>query len=45
MNATTYLFGKLGQEYFQYPNDYAKSIFQDFYSRSKAKTQIFNTKN
>lgn len=40
MNATTYLFGKLGQEYFQYPNDYAKSIFQDFYSRSKAKTQI-----
>lgn len=40
MNTTTYLFGKLGNEYFQYPNDYTRSMFQDFYEKAKAKTQI-----
>lgn len=40
MNFTTYIFGKLSQEYFQYPNDYTRNMFQTFYTKAKAKTQI-----
>lgn len=40
MNSTVYLFGDFSQGYSQYPNDYAQSIFQNFYARSNAKTQI-----
>lgn len=40
MNSTVYLFGDFSQGYSQYPNDYAQSIFQSFYARSNAKTQI-----
>lgn len=41
MNADIYLFGKLADDkYFQYPNDYTKSIFQDFQMKSHTSSQI-----
>ena len=40
MNSSIYLFGKLNQGYFQYPNDYTLSIFQNFSARATSKTQI-----
>lgn len=40
MNLSFYLFGDLSNGYTQYPNDYAKSIFQKFRQNSQATTQV-----
>lgn len=40
MNISTYIFGSLGNGYSQYPNDYAKTIFNYIYSQSSAPTQV-----
>lgn len=40
MNLSVYIFGNLSSGYTQYPNDYAKSIFEKFYQNSQATTQI-----
>lgn len=40
MNCSVYLFGDFGKGYTQYPDDYAQSIFQNFYAKSTAGTQI-----
>lgn len=42
MNAEVYLFGKSTQDqYFQYPQDYTQSVFQNFQHNIKGKTQLF----
>ena len=42
MNADIYLFGKLADDkYFQYPNDYTKSIFQDFQMKSHIQKNMY----
>lgn len=40
MNCTIYIFGSLGGGYVQFPKDYTKSIFQNFYSRATADSLI-----
>jgi len=40
MNNSVYVFGSLRHGYTQYPNDYAHDIFENSYSKSRAKTQI-----
>ena len=40
MNVTVYLFGQFNNGYTQYPDDYTKIIFQNFYSNAKSTTQI-----
>ena len=40
MNSSVYVFGSLGNGYTQYPDDYAKVIYQNFYARSTASSQI-----
>ena len=40
MNISIYLFGNLGCGYTQYPNDYAQTIFLNFYKKSLATTQV-----
>lgn len=40
MNITVYLFGEFNQGYTQYPDDYTKSIFHNFYANAKSTTQI-----
>lgn len=40
MNVTVYLFGEFNNGYTQYPDDYTKTIFQNFYSNAKSTTQI-----
>lgn len=40
MNITVYLFGEFNNGYTQYPDDYTKTIFQNFYSNAKSTTQI-----
>ena len=40
MNLSVYLFGDLGNGYTQYPNDYARTIFSNFYKKSLATTQV-----
>lgn len=40
MNISTYIFGKLGRGYSQYPDDYTSNIFKVFVNNGKAKTQI-----
>ena len=40
MNSSVYVFGSLGNGYTQYPDDYAKEIFQNFYEKSAAHSQI-----
>lgn len=40
MNISVYLFGDLSSGYTQYPNDYARTIFNTFYQNSKATTQV-----
>jgi len=40
MNVTVYLFGEFNNGYTQYPEDYTKSKFQNFYSNAKSTTQI-----
>ena len=40
MNLSVYLFGDLGNGYTQYPNDYAHTIFSNFYKKSLATTQV-----
>lgn len=40
MNCTTYIFGNLKQGYSQYPDDYAKSVFEKMLSHCEDATQI-----
>lgn len=40
MNISVYVFGCLGNGYTQYPDDYAKVIYQGFYAKSTASSQI-----
>lgn len=40
MNCTVYVFGNLGDGYTQYPNDYAKEIFQNFCAKATESSQI-----
>lgn len=40
MNCAVYVFGKLGNGYVQYPDDYAKKIFRNFHAKSAAASQI-----
>lgn len=40
MNSSVYVFGSLGNGYTQYPDDYAKDIFQNLYEKSAAHSQI-----
>lgn len=40
MNSSVYIFGSLGSGYTQYPDDYAKEIYQNFYLKSTAPSQI-----
>ena len=40
MNSSVYVFGNLGNGYTQYPDDYAKGIYQIFFSEAKAPSQI-----
>ena len=40
MTISVYIFGNLGNGYTQYPDDYAKTIYQNFYEKSTAASQI-----
>lgn len=40
MNVNIYLFGEFTSGYSQYPSDYTTDIFKQFYSKSKAHTQL-----
>ena len=40
MNLSIYIFGDLGNGHTQYPNDYTRDIFQYFYQKSQATTQL-----
>jgi len=40
VNISVYVFGCLGNGYTQYPDDYAKVIYQSFYAKSTASSQI-----
>lgn len=40
MNISVYLFGSFKNGYSQYPNDYAKTIFEKFYQNAKSTTQV-----
>ena len=40
MNSSVYVFGCLGNGYTQYPDDYTKVIYQNFYANSTASSQI-----
>lgn len=40
MNSTIYIFGNLGNGYTQFPDDYAKDIYQEMYAKSSAQSQI-----
>lgn len=40
MNSSVYVFGNLGNGYTQYPDDYAKEIYQSFYAKATANSQI-----
>jgi hypothetical protein len=40
MNVTVYLFGEFNNGYAQYPDDYTAGKFNNFYTNSKATTQI-----
>lgn len=40
MNSSVYVFGSLGNGYTQYPDDYAKEIYQNFIANSTASSQI-----
>lgn len=45
MNNSVYVFGSLGSTYTQYPDDYAKVIFQNFYTDPFANSQIVIHRN
>ena len=40
INSSIYIFGNLCDGYTQYPDNYAKEIFQNFFAQSTAKSQI-----
>lgn len=40
MNVSIYTFGEFTTGYSQYPSDYTTDIFQEFYRKSKAQTQL-----
>jgi len=40
MNVTVYFFGEFNNGYTQYPDDYTRTIFHNFYANSKSTTQI-----
>lgn len=40
MNCSVSVFGSLGNGYTQYPNDYAKEIYQNFYAQSTTSSQV-----
>jgi len=40
MTGAVYVFGSLGCGYTQYPDDYAKEIYQNFYDKTTANSQI-----
>lgn len=40
VNSSVYIFGNLSNGYAQYPDNYAKKIFQEFYHQASAKSQI-----
>ncbi len=40
MEISVYVFGNLGKGLTQYPDDYAKEIFEDFFTRANADTQM-----
>jgi len=40
MNSSVYIFGSFKSGYSQYPDDYSSAIFQQFYTHSKATTQV-----
>lgn len=40
MNSSVYVFGSLGNGYTQYPDDYAKEIYNSFWAKSTAPSQI-----
>ena len=40
MNAAIYLFGRLGGDYTQYPDDHTHEIFEEFELNMKAKSQL-----
>ena len=40
MNSSVYVFGRLGSNYTQYPDDYTQNIYQAFYEKSTAVSQI-----
>lgn len=45
MQSEVYLFGDLSSGYTQYPDDYSKSIFQEFSKVSKSRTQLLIHRN
>ena len=45
MNSSIHVFGNLGNGYTQFPDDYAKDIFQAFFSKAKASSQIIVHRN
>lgn len=40
INSSVYVFGRFADGYSQYPDDYSKSIFEQFYEKSTAASQI-----
>lgn len=40
INSSIYIFGSFDNGYTQYPDNYAKEIYQDFFTRVKSKSQI-----
>lgn len=45
MNSTVYLFGDFAKGYSQYPQDYTQRIFDNFYKKAKANTQVVVHRN
>lgn len=40
INSSVYIFGKLNGGYTQYPDDYAKEVYQNLYANASSKSQI-----
>lgn len=45
MNVSVYIFGKLGENYTQYPDDYTREVFSEFDKNIKSKVQLMIHRN
>lgn len=45
VNTSVYLFGVLNNGYTQYPDNYSRDVYQNFYNRASAKSQIVIHRN